>query len=208
MPVDTIKKQILLIHGATAFSVYEDFLKYLKSAPIDDPLQEEVRKSWKQGFKEELSDEFEVYYPSMPNKQNAKYLEWKIWFERYFEFLRDGVVLIGHSQGGYFLVKYLSENTLPFTIRALYLLAAPFEAGDFKGEDGGDFSFDPEKLSHISDQVSSVFIFHSTDDPIVPYDHARKYQKALPHAKLVTFKDRGHFLVEALPELIESVKHV
>ena len=134
-----MKKQILMVHGADAFSEYDAFLNFLRTYPIEDPLGEAEHKSWKRSLKEELKDEYEVYYPSMPNSQNAKYLEWQIWFERYLEFLRDDVVLLGHSQGGYFLAKYLTENVLPIRVRALYLIAAPFGPGDYgDGDDGGD----------------------------------------------------------------------
>jgi hypothetical protein len=202
-----MKRQVLFIHGAEAFSKYEDLLRWLKTVPLENPFAAEERpKNWKHTLEEELGDEFELAFPSMPNKQNAKYEEWKIWFERHFEFLRDGVVLMGWSQGGYFLAKYLSENKMPVSVGILFLVAAPFEREDYGYEDGGDFAFDPAKLAHLAEQVRSVYIFHSKDDPIVPYTHAEKYKKALPAAELVTFEDRGHFLTEEFPELIEYIQ--
>lgn len=202
-----MKKQIVLIHGATAFSNYNAFLEYLKVKSIEDPLRLEQRKRWKDGFKEEMSREgYEVYFPSMPNSDNAKYEEWKIWFERYFEYLHDGVILIGHSQGGYFLAKYLSENKIPISVKALYLLSAPFEPADFGEEDGGDFNFDPKELKNLEKQVDSIFLFHSKDDPVVPYEHVLKFKKALPEAELITFEDKGHFLMEEFHELTEHIR--
>jgi hypothetical protein len=204
---NTMNKQLLFIHGAVAFSKYNAFLDHLMTESIDDPLGLELRKRWKDTLKEELSrDGYEVYMPSMPNRQNAKYVEWKIWFERYFEFLRDGIVLVGHSQGGYFLAKYLLENTMPVSIRALYLLAAPFEPDDFGGEDDGDFSFNTGDLVHLSSQVPDIYIFHSKDDTVVPYSHALRYHSALPAAHAVSFEDRGHFNTEEFPELLESIR--
>jgi hypothetical protein len=138
----------------------------------------------------------------MPNKQNAKYQEWKLWFERHFEFLRDGVILIGHSLGGYFLAKYLSEETMPVKVNALYLLAAPFENDNFGEEDGGDFAFDSKNLPRLAQQVAATNILHSKDDPIVPYDYAQKYKEALPEAELITFEDKGHFVLPKFPEFI------
>lgn len=64
----------------------------------------------------------------MPNGNNAQYIEWKIWFERLLPFLNDGVILIGHSLGGIFLAKYLSENNFSIKVRAAILIAAPFDA--------------------------------------------------------------------------------
>ncbi len=200
------KKQIVFIHGGNAFSNYGTFLTYLQTKEINDPLDLETVKRWQPTIREALGETHEVYHPLMPNKQNAKYTEWKLWFERYHMFLRDGVILIGHSLGGYFLAKYLSEEKMPVRVKALYLLAIPFEPDDFGGEDGGDFAFDEAKLPRLAEQVGSVHIFHSTDDFVVPYEHALRYQKALPQAELVTFEDKNHFKLEVFPELIEHIR--
>lgn len=200
-----MKKQIVFIKGGEAFSNYEDFLTYLKTVEVRDPAALE-QKRWTRTLQDDLGEAFEVFIPTMPNKQNAKYEEWKIWFERHFQFLHDDVVLIGHSQGGYFLLKYLSENAVPVKVKALYLLAAPAGPDDFGGEDGGDFAFDPYRLKDIMAQVKDIHILHSTDDPVVPYSHAEKLKAFLPKAELITFEDRGHFLMETFPELIDHIK--
>lgn len=198
------KKQVLFIHGADSCSNYEDFLTSLRTRPIDS--YQEPSKRWKHTLAEQLGSDFEVIMPQMPNSENAKYLEWKIWFERYFEFLGGEVVLIGHSQGGYFLAKYLTENTVPFTLAALYLVAAPIAPDDFSGEDGGDFNFDPTGLNHLEEQARQVIIVHSEDDEIVPFAHALRYKKALPKAVFMSFPDRGHFLQPEFPELISHIQ--
>jgi len=201
------KKQVVFIHGATGFSRYDDFLRYLKTTPIDDPLADSPKR-WKHTLREDLGIDYEVFLLSMPNKQNAKYREWQIWFERYFEFLRDGVVLIGHSQGGCFLAKYVSENTMPMCVRALFLIAAPAGPDDFGGEDGGDFQFTIEKLPEGIRGIEDVLIFHSKDDPVVSFEHAQKYQKVIPKALLISFKSRGHFNTEDFPELLEQIRNL
>ena len=201
------KKQIVFIHGGNAYTRYEAFLEYLRTAEIDDPLGEKVVKKWQPTIRVALADTHEVYYPAMPNSGNAKYLEWKIWFERYHAFLRDDVILAGHSLGGYFLAKYLSEETMPVRVHALFLLAAPFENEDFGGEDGGDFAFNPANLSRLAEQVATIHILHSKDDFVVPYAHAEKYKRAMPTANLTTFIDKNHFLLEEFPECIELLKN-
>lgn len=200
-----MKKQVVFIHGGTAFSKYSAFIEYLKTTPVRNSLEDDIPRRWTTDLRDDLGDAYEVYMPSMPNKQNAKYNEWKIWFERHFEFLQDGAILIGHSQGGYFLAKYLIENNMPMKVKALYLVAAPFEPDDFDGEDGGGFNFDTTKLDEIAQKVKKIFIFHSKDDPVVPFAHAEKYKKALRNAELVSFENHGHFLMEEFPEIIDSI---
>lgn len=198
------KQQVFYIHGGEAFSDYDKFLEYLRTKELKT--LEEKPKRWADLLQEDLGNEFEVFKPQMPNKQNAKYEEWKIWFERHFDFLHEGVILVGWSQGAYFLLKYLIENITPFKVSSLLLLAAPCENDNFGGEDGGDFRFDIDRLPIIAERVGYIHIFHSKDDFVVPYEHALKYKEALPKATLHTFEDRNHFLQEEFPELIEEIQ--
>lgn len=197
------KKQLLYIHGGQAFSNYKDFLNRLRTASLYDPLQERL-PIWSDTIREDLP-EFAVYKPVMPNKQNAKYEEWRIWFERHLEFLKDGASLAGWSQGGYFLAKYLTENDLPIKLDKLFLIAAPAEREDFNGEDGGDFVFDQSKLPRLATSAEQIYILHSKDDPVVPYRHASIFAAALPEARLVSFDDRGHFINAQFPELLALI---
>lgn len=201
-----MKQQVVYIHGGSAYTKYENFLEHLRTAEVRNLPGSEPFKKWPNTLREDLGDGFEVFMPSMPNSQNAKYEEWKIWFERHFEYLHEGVILLGWSQGGYFLVKYLLENKIPVTVKALFLGAAPFEPDDFEGEDGGDFAFDTTRVGELRNVSKNIVIMHSKDDFVVPYEHALKYKAVLPEAELVTFEDKNHFLIEEFPELIEKIK--
>jgi hypothetical protein len=203
-----MKKQVLYIHGGMSFTKYEDFLNYLKTEPIYNLPGTEQTKRWSGSLQDELGNGYEVFTPSMPNKQNAKYLEWKIWFERHIPYLHDGLVCIGWSQGGYFFTKYFIENPTPVRIKALFLIAAPFQPDDFGGEDGGDFAFDTSRVGELAKKAEKIYIFHSEDDFVVPYEHALKYKEALPEAEFMVFEDKNHFLIPEFPELIEKIKNI
>jgi predicted alpha/beta hydrolase family esterase len=203
-----MKQQIFYIHGGSSFTNYEAFLISLKTKTVRDLPNEEQIKKWPSTLREELGESYQVFMPGMPNSQNAKYEEWKIWFERHFEYLDDELILVGWSQGGYFLSKYLIENETPFIIKALFLVAAPYELADFKGEDGGDFVFDTSRVGELAKKAARIVIMHSKDDFCVPYEHSLKYKSSLPEAELVTFEDKNHFLVEELPELVDMIKAI
>lgn len=203
-------KQVVFIHGGDSFSKHEDFLNHLREVELWDP-KGQGSEHWNKSLRKYLSPDYELFQPSMPNKNNANYVEWKIWFERHVQFLHDEVILVGWSLGGMFLAKYLSENTLPVNVGKLYLLAAP--CGDYldpnnetSGNDCGTFKFSVTELEQLSRQVENIQIWHSKDDFVVPYQHALEYIKALPGAKLVTFSDRNHFLQADFPELVASIK--
>lgn len=203
------KQNIILVGGADSFSNREDFLKYLEKNELWDLPEDNPRKSWKVWVKEQLGEEYYFDIPLMPNKQNAKYDEWKIWFERHLSVVEGSVTLIGLSLGAQFLAKYLIENDIEQEIKGLFLLAGP--CGYFDDPDGMDcatFGFDSANLGVIQEKVQKITIMHSKDDFVVPYEHALKYKEALPEAELVTFTDKNHFLVEELPELVELIRNL
>ncbi|EKE20593.1 MAG: hypothetical protein ACD_7C00516G0002 [uncultured bacterium] len=84
-----MQKQIVYIHGGDSFDSHEDYIKYLKETEfsLDWFVQ---KKKWKTSLAEELGDEFQILMPDMPNKFNAVYEEWKIWFEKMMPFINDG----------------------------------------------------------------------------------------------------------------------
>ena len=202
-----MKKQVLYIHGGEAFKNYNTFLERLKTKDIWDLPSESKKVKWTGNFADNLGSDYEVFMPAMPNKQNAKYEEWEIWFERHFEHLHDGVILIGCSLGAMFLAKYISENKLPFKVKSLYLMAAVVEDEKFNDEDCGDFMLPLDDMGVIKDRVDRIFILHSKDDFLVPFEHASKLKNAIPGSKIVVFEDKNHFLIEEFPELIEHIKN-
>lgn len=204
------KQQVFYIHGGSSYSNYDDYLSDLRKQPLQSAPDEEIVQKWPHSLRTQLGESYQVLMPQMPNKQNARYEEWKIWFERHFEFLDKEVIFVCWSLGGVFMTKYLSENSVPFTISKLFLLAAPFDyfVSDDCKEDGGDFYPEVTRVPDIGNAVDNIYILHSKDDFVVPYEHALKYQEALPQASLVTFEDKNHFLVEELPELVDLIKKV
>lgn len=193
-------KQVIVIHGEDSFLRHRDFIRFLKTIQVtkQDFLP---RTGWKNTLPEVLGRGYQVLLPQMPNKFNAKYLEWKIWFEKMRPFTRPNVILVGHSQGGLFLLKYLSENKFPKKIRALFLVAPPHDQS--KGI--GDFRL-KKTLSLVQQQCSTITFFYSTDDPVVPISEMKRFQKELPKAEFITYQNRGHFTLAEFPELVRLIE--
>jgi uncharacterized protein len=193
-------RQLVFIHGGEAFDTYKDYIDALRTWEYDP--SSEGGKRWKHTIPESLGDEWQILMPSMPSKNNAKYLEWCIWFDKVAEHLTDGVVLVGHSLGGTFLAKYLSEGGLSVSVTATFLVAPVF---DTEGESLADFIL-PASLKAMEQTAGTVFLYHSKDDPVVPFSALEKYQQQLPHAIPRIFTDRGHFLESEFPELVADLK--
>jgi predicted alpha/beta hydrolase family esterase len=190
-----MKKQVVIIRGGATFKTYKQYIVFLKRYEFD--LKSLNVKGWKETLDKKLGMNFVVIYPKMPNPMNAKYKEWKIIFEKLLPFLRNNVILLGHSLGAAFLAKYLSENKFPRKIKATFLIAAPY----------GEINFVlPKTLKKLQKQGGKIFIYYSKDDKVVPFSDFKKYKKALPEAKTVIFKNRGHFNQTSFPELVKNIK--
>ncbi len=195
------RKQILIIHGGTVFDSYNDYLNYLRQYKIES-LADLHFQDWKSELEESLADKFEIIRPSMPCKRNAKYLEWVIWLEKFFPFLSDNIILIGHSLGGTFWLKYLTENDFPVKISQLHLVAAAITETN---EPLGDFAL-PDDLGGVVRQVKDIFLYYSKDDLVVPFSDLEIVVSKLPQAKQVVFDNRGHFRMTAFEELKDNIR--
>lgn len=202
------QQQVLYIHGGESFENHDDFLERLKTAPLWHLPSESTHlaKKWTSSLGEDLGDSYEVVTPPMPNKQNAKFEEWKIWFERHFDYLEDGAILIGYSLGAMFLAKYLSNFDLPFKSRAVILMAGAYKLPNFSDNDCGDFLVSPEEVKKVQEKGLKIVIMHSKDDPVVPFEHGEALSEALPEAEFITFEDKNHFLIEEFPELLVRIR--
>lgn len=192
--------QVVVVYGGDSFATYDDYLNFRRTFPVT-PDSFRYAPDWKFNLPADLGSEFDVFIPRMPNRDNAVYLEWQIWFERLLPFLQSDVVLIGHSLGGSFLAKYLSENSFPVRIKALFLVAAAHK----NTTDCGEF-VDLGNLQKVNEQCPRIFLYHSQDDHVVPFSELAVYASELPKAETKIFTDRGHFKQPHFPELVAEIK--
>lgn len=196
-------RQIVLIHGGNTYDSYEDYLSALQERVLD--FDRMKSKGWKSSLELALGTEYEVIAPRMPLADNAKYSEWKIWFEKLIPFLGENAIFIGHSLGGIFLAKYFSEEAYPKKVRAIFLVAAPYDAGD-------DYSLADfvlaDDLSGLATYGERVHLYQSQDDDVVSFSNFERYTQALPLAKRHIFTDRNHFSQEEFPELVEDIRQL
>jgi predicted alpha/beta hydrolase family esterase len=199
-----MKKQIIVIHGGSVFDTYKEYIDFLKKYKLD--FKKLKLKLWKENLPNRLGNGFEVISPRMPNSMNAKYKEWKIMFEKLFPFFKNNLILLGHSLGGIFLAKYLSENKFPRKIKATFLVAAPYDDKTTK-DSLGDFKL-PKKLDKFQKQGGKIFLYQSKDDLSVSLVDLKKYKKSLPEAEVVMFRKKGHFNQVEFPEIVKDIKRL
>lgn len=198
------KTQIIFIHGGNSFDTDAEFYEYLRNCEFN--LNEPQRIRWRDTLAKNVSETHEYQFIQMPNAMNADYVAWSVWFEKVIPFLRDEAILIGHSLGGSFLLRCLSEKVLPKTIAQLHLVAPGVDEVDCPGM--GNFSTDLNSWSGFKTSIKNIYIWHSNDDELVPIHHSERLAQKLPSAHFTRFTDRGHFIQESFPELETVIKSV
>ena len=197
-------KQVIVIHGGTAFANYDDYLHNLATKPVyADRLT--FKPMWKELLQENLGDEYQVLLPAMPNKTNARYAEWKLWFDNVAHIITDDCILIGHSMGAVFLAQYLSNNKFPRRIKATILIATPYD--DESEEDLVDFKLDSiTELFNV--QAGKVIVINGNDDPVISASDIQKYRDDLSDAEFVTIPAPDHFMRVEFPELTAIIRNL
>ena len=139
--------------------------------------------------------------PAMPEPYAPDYEKWKEVFE-YFP-INEETILVGHSCGGGFLVRWLSENKVNV---GQVVLVAPWLDPDKEFTKGFfDFVIDPDLVS----RTKGVTVFYSLDDGKEILESVATIKATLPDAVFREFTNAGHFCEEdgykEFPELLEAI---
>lgn len=195
-------KQILVIHGGNSYNSQKSYLNALRTMEIDYRRLIDHTQKWREWLAKELPHD-DVLLPSFPNKDNAQYDEWVIYFNKIIPYLTENITLIGYSLGAMFLTKYCNTYTLPILADKIILIAPTYD-DDTSGQLG---SFSITSAKKVAKNAKSVHLFHSEDDPISPYNELAKFKADMPLAIVHTFINRGHFFQPTFPELLDVIKN-
>jgi valyl-tRNA synthetase/predicted alpha/beta hydrolase family esterase len=188
---NTPKPNLIFLGGGDVFETEQDYKQYLKDSRVR--LDSTTTRGWRSQLQADLQPyNIEIIAPRMPSKDNAKYQDWKIIFDKLLPFINPNSILVGHSLGGSFLLNYLSENELK--VNSLHLLGTPKT---------GCFDFDTTDFSKL--QYIDINIYHSKDDFVVDYNEAIELKKVLPTANFNSYDNYNHFLIPTFPELTANI---
>ncbi len=151
---------------------------------------------------EHLGPDYAVEFPRMPEEDSDD----AAWLDAIGEAL-DGatapLALVGHSVGGYCLVKYLTERPAPPPVGVLCVIAAPFPSADpFWTIDGFDL---PPDVGERLPKDTRVLLYASEDDEVVPFAHRDLYAAAIPQAVTRTTSG-GHQLGDDLRVVADDIR--
>lgn len=142
----------------------------------------------------------------MPNGYYPDYSVWKRELERYD--ITNQTLLIGHSCGGGFLIRWLSENP-GIKVDKVFLIA-PWLGIRFNEEpfDGAFFEFEPVRT--IAQQTKGLYVFSSSDDFPVITESVQIIRGKIDDITYRDFDNKGHFTkadlgTDAFPELFKEI---
>lgn len=185
-------KTAILIHGYNDKSEYEDISR---PSPSND--------HWIPWLQRQLQLEgILAQAPDMPGFFELDYEKWKEMLER-FDLNRE-TMLVGHSCGGGFLIRYLSENDVKV---GKVVLVAPWINPD--QEVDTDF-FNFEIKDNIAEKTDGIVIMYSTDDVPPILETIEILKSKTKNIEFQEFKNKGHFVLdslnsEKLPELLGNL---
>ncbi|MDF2652463.1 MAG: Alpha/beta hydrolase family [Paenibacillus sp.] len=150
-----------------------------------------------------LGSEYDVIYPRMPEEDKPEYEAWKACIAAELAEEHGEVIVIGHSLGASFLLKYLSEEIPAASVKGLFLIAPPYWGSeDWEVE---EYSL-PEHFELSLSRIQRIFFYHSRDDEWVPFTHLARYEEKLPEATIRKLEGRGHQLNHDLTEVAHDIK--
>jgi predicted alpha/beta hydrolase family esterase len=135
-----------------------------------------------------------------------RYDDWKKEFERFD--IEPDTILVGHSCGGGFLVRYLSEHT-ELRVGKVVLVAPWINPDNYEVSDTADF-FDFEIDPDFPTRTQGVSVFISSNDEPSVIKTVDILKSKVNDLDIHQYTDKGHFTMDALgthefPELLNVV---
>jgi predicted alpha/beta hydrolase family esterase len=187
-------KNAVLVHGAPDREEYFD--------PKSPSLSNAHWFPWLQ--KQLVINGFNTQTPEMPDSYKPDYEVWCKEFERYN--IGPQTLLVGHSTGAGFLLRWLSENK-DVKVGRLILVAPFLGFGTKVLNNFFNFALD----ENLAGRTTETIIYNSDDDKsyIRRSANVLRHRLAGANAKYIEFHSYGHFTyndmqTEEFPELLED----
>lgn len=125
-------------------------------------------------LKEELEKRnYNVIMPHFPIRTDASYLGWSSILNQYKELFNEDTLIICHSIGNPFIIKYLSENNLK---AKLYVSVAGFcklftvPNREDLNKAFVDFKVDENNINYCKATLPFRYSLYSDNDHVIPFD--------------------------------------
>ena len=155
-------------------------------------------------LRDQLGPGFGVSFPILPDPDDPHYEPWSERIGQILEETDEQLVVVGHSLGGSVVLKRLAEAGGHEHIAGLVLVATPFWGREEEWE--LEWAL-PEGWSGAETALPRTFLFHSSDDEVIPFAHLQRYAELLPDASVHPLAGNGHLFDRGdLSEILEAIR--
>ena len=150
-----------------------------------------------------LGPDYEIRYPRMPCEDDPQYQRWKPALMQELAQMDDGAILMRHSIGGTVLINVLVEERLDWTPDGIFLISVPFVG------EGGWPSDEIRPMSDLGVKLISgvpIYLYHGSQDAMVPAEHLDLYQRAIPQAIVRRLAGSDHQLNNDLSDIAADIR--
>jgi len=147
-------------------------------------------------LEEELTKRnYNVIIPSFPTKENCNYSNWKNILDKYKNEINEETIVIAHSIGNEFIIKYCYYNNIK--IKMYIGLAGFCKYFECVGKDNlnkaiKDLLLSKEEKEYFKRLEIDKYSIYSDNDHIIPFNILQEYSKE----------------IEAIPILINGIGHM
>ncbi len=197
----TPKNQIIGIHGGFSreeVGFWGRILEFVTRFITDSQFFRSFTKKEIPHLLWDPEDMTDIHLLNMPRRYAADYDEWKEYFENTVKDIPWNIILVGHSLGATFLIKYLAEsNRFIDRITSAYIVAGFFKRTKIERL-WETRTFAPKKWAQFLGDFP-ISIIHGDQDRDVSFDHFRELQRVYPADKNPRISFRkvpgwGHYL--------------
>lgn len=154
---------------------------------------------------------YTVFMPNFPIRSEATYQKWSSILDNYKKYFNSETIVVAHSIGNPFFIKYLSSNKLSIK---LYVSVAGF-CDLFKvpnREDLNaafiDFAVKETEINYAKENIIHRFSLYSDNDHVIPFDILQSFINKI-NSTPVFIKGVGHMgnrdNISRLPQIEEII---
>ena len=157
---------------------------------------------------------YKVFMPNFPIRSEASFNGWSKILDEYKDYFNKDTIVVAHSIGNPFFIKYLYNNKLQ---AKAYISVAGF--CDIFTVDGRedlnlafiDFAVNDENLNYLKANVSNRYSLYSNNDHVIPFDILKNFVKKIESTP-VFIEGAGHMgnrtNITRLPQIEKIIESI
>ena len=166
-------------------------------------------ENWFPWFKKQVdNDNTLCIIPQYPIEKDKHFYDyWKEELDKYLEYINEDTIIIGHSSGSAFTIKYLLEKNIKIN---KLLLVSGFnnyysdDENDFHNTVNRTFYVTDKELVKIKDLTNEIVCIYGDNDPYIPQKVFKELANKL-NAKEVIIHNGGHLNLDAGYDKFEEI---